>query len=298
MTQNWRKIIFFLLVFIFLILAPTILLYSQGIRFDFEKKRFTFTGAIYLRALPRQVEVLLNGKLIKKTDLIFGSARIENLIPKKYLIEVKKEGYFPWKKELEVKEKKVTEATGIILFKTKIKFKKVRMKIKDFENLKKKEGISCKEILKSLGYGLKGIPQKDCFAQKIGENIFLISENNLYFFSFEKETFEKIFENLEGWEKFREKMVIFLPHEIWLFTKKGKEFLIRETEQIKDVAFLNENYLVFLVGKKIKIVETDTRDKLNIYEIGEIEGEKIAVNEKKEILLLNKGEISASDVLY
>jgi len=298
MKQAWRKTLFFFLVFLFLILAPFLLLYSQGIRFDFEKKRFTFTGAIYLKAIPKQAKVFLNGKFVKKTDLIFGSVKIKNLIPKKYLIEIKKEGYFPWKKELEVKEKEVTEATGIVLFPKKIKFKKTKVKMNDFENLKKKKGISCKEILKSLGFGIENNFQKECFAQKFGEKIFLISANNLYEFVFEKEGFEKIFENIKGWERFGEKMAVFLEHEIWLFDKEGKKFLIRETSRIKDVAFLNENYLVFLAGKKVKIVETDTRDKLNLYEIGEIEGEKIAINEKREILLMTEDGFLISESLY
>jgi len=298
MEKIWRKILFFSLLFLFLILAPSLLLYSQGIRFDFEKKRFTFTGAIYLRAIPRQAEVFLNGKFIGKTDLILGSIKIKNLIPKRYLVEVKKEGFSPWKKELEVKEREVTEATGIILFPERINFKKVDFSLEDFENLKKKEGIFCQEILKSLGFEIESEFQKDCFAQKFGEKIFLISKDNLYEFSNERETFEKVFEKIKGWQRLKEKMAVFSDHEIWLFDKEGRKFLLRETPEIKDVAFLNENYLVFLTQNKIKIVETDTRDKLNLYEIGEIEGEKIGVNEKREILIMANEGFFLSDPLY
>jgi hypothetical protein len=54
--------------------------------------------------------------LSKKTNFLFGSTLIENLIPQKYDIAIKKQGYQSWEKNLEVKEKQVTEAKSIVLF--------------------------------------------------------------------------------------------------------------------------------------------------------------------------------------
>ena len=42
-----------------------------------------------------------------------------------------------------------------------------------------------------MGFGIENNFQKECFAQKFGEKIFLISANNLYELVFEKEGFEK-----------------------------------------------------------------------------------------------------------
>ena len=101
---------------IFLLMAPAIVLYSQGYRIDIENKKITQTGGLFLKILPKQVEVYLDGKLSKKTDFFFGSVLVENLLPQKYKIEVKKEGFYLWEKTLEIKEKQVTEAKNIILF--------------------------------------------------------------------------------------------------------------------------------------------------------------------------------------
>jgi hypothetical protein len=57
----------------------------------------------------------LDGKPIKKTDFFFGVAMIENLVPRKYEIEIKKDGFHAWKKTLEIKEKEVTDAKNIVL---------------------------------------------------------------------------------------------------------------------------------------------------------------------------------------
>ncbi|MCK4473866.1 hypothetical protein KAU40_01225 [Candidatus Parcubacteria bacterium] len=116
MTKKIRSILFLICLSLFLIIAPSIIFYSQGYRFDFETKKITQTGGLFLNILPKQSEIYLDGKLVKKTDFFFGSAFIENLLPRKYNVRVKKQGFFPWNKDLEIKEKQVTDAKNIILF--------------------------------------------------------------------------------------------------------------------------------------------------------------------------------------
>ena len=116
MAKRTRTILFLSFLVLFLLMAPAIVLYSQGYRIDIENKKITQTGGLFLKVLPKQVEIYLDGKLSKKTDFFFGSVLVENLLPQKYKIEVKKEGFYPWEKNLEIKEKQVTEAKNIILF--------------------------------------------------------------------------------------------------------------------------------------------------------------------------------------
>lgn len=131
--KSWqRKILFWALLFLFLIIGPYLVLYSQGYRFDFEKRKFVQTGGLYIKAHPKQAEVYLNGKFIKKTDPFFGSFFVQELLPKKYEVEVKKEGFFSWKKNLEINEKKVAEAKHIILFPKNLNLEKIDFEINDF----------------------------------------------------------------------------------------------------------------------------------------------------------------------
>ncbi|OGZ18801.1 MAG: hypothetical protein A2175_00780 [Candidatus Nealsonbacteria bacterium RBG_13_42_11] len=120
MTKRTRTILFLTFTVIFILVAPVVGLYSQGYRIDLNPpsggKVLTQTGGIYLKVLPKQVEVYLDGELKQKTDFIFGSLLIEDLLPKKYKIEVKKAGFYSWEKTLEVKEKEVVEAKNIVLF--------------------------------------------------------------------------------------------------------------------------------------------------------------------------------------
>jgi len=267
--QRWRKFLFSILVLLFLILAPFIILYAQGIRFDFEKMRFCKTGAIYLKVVPKRAEIFLNGKKIKETDSILGSAKIENLIPKKYFLEVKKENFFSWKKELEVKEEKVIPVE-IILFPQNIVFKEYEKE--------------------------KGEEEEKIFCEKIGRKC-KIEGSVLYLWNEEKEDFEKIFENLKGFDQKGEKIAIFSEHEIWILKKEGKEFLLRESETIKDLVFLNKNYLAYLCGKKLKIAEIELKNNLNIWEIGKIEGRNLFV-EKNRIVVCSDKKCFISSPLY
>ncbi len=116
MKRKFRKILFFSLFFTFVFVAPILVFYFQGYRVDFKNKRITQTGGLFLKAQPKHAEVYINDKLIKKTDFFFGSVLIENLLPKKYNVKLKKQGYFNWEKNLQIKEKEVTEARDIVLF--------------------------------------------------------------------------------------------------------------------------------------------------------------------------------------
>ncbi|MDP2927079.1 MAG: hypothetical protein Q8N65_03035 [bacterium] len=122
MTKRTRTFLFFACSAAFLIVAPTVLLYNQGYRFDLNTYRITKTGAFYFGISPRGSDVFINGQLKKRTDFFFGSALIEELLPGNYLVEIKKEGYFPWKKNLEVKAMAVTEENNVVLFPEKTDF--------------------------------------------------------------------------------------------------------------------------------------------------------------------------------
>jgi len=122
MQKRSRTVLFIVCIFLFLLAAPTALLYFQGYRFDFEKNKIVQTGGFYFKVLPASCQVYLDGDFKKKTSGFTGSVLIENLMPREYQVEIKKAGYHSWQKNLEVKEKQVTEAKHIILFPRNPKF--------------------------------------------------------------------------------------------------------------------------------------------------------------------------------
>lgn len=132
MTKKIRTILFFSCLFLFILIAPSAIFYSLGYRFDFDSRKIVQTGAFYFRVWPKNAQIYLDGRLKKKADFLFGSVFIDNLLPKKYLVEIKKEGYLSWKKTLEVKEKEVTESKNVFLIPENPKFESIDEKIEDF----------------------------------------------------------------------------------------------------------------------------------------------------------------------
>jgi hypothetical protein len=293
MDKKIRTLLFLILSLIFVIISPVLILYSLGYTFDFEKKAFVKTGILFVQAKPTQVQIFLSGEYKKKTDRIFGKAKISRLIPKKYLVELKKENYLPWKKELEIEEGKVTEVLGVILFPEKISFKESEKKEEFFLRKSQKNLVPCQVIFPEF----KECQNRIYFPKKIGDFEIFLEGKDVFLFSFDKGK-EKILENFLSWDEKGEKILVFSQKEIWEINPGGKNLLFRTTEEIQDAVFLNENYIVFSLSGKIIILETDTRDKSNFYEIAKFENPKLAVNSKNQILVLDKDKLFVSEPLY
>ncbi len=132
MEKKTRKIIFILGLLLFFIIAPLLLLYSQGIRIRFGEQRILRTGGFYFNVLQNSAGIYLNGSLQEKTGIWGNSVLIRNLSPQKYDIEIKKTGYFPWQKTLEIKEGEVVQAKNILLIEEEVQFKVLRRNVEDF----------------------------------------------------------------------------------------------------------------------------------------------------------------------
>jgi hypothetical protein len=376
MTKKTRTIAFLFCLTIFIFFAPTAILYSQGYRINFNpeegEKMITQTGGLFLKAQPRQTEVYLDGKLEKTTDFFFGSLLIENLLPQKYTVEVRKEGYHSWQKTLEIEEKTVTEAKSIILFPKDPKIKIIAENIQTFwlspdgkkiileekiekewfltlyepekdlkSQLLKRSDISTREVdllditfsedskgitlstemseterYFALDITLAGsLPKETELAEAsikeyiIGDFRFKEENGNLYFTGKDSDSFEVLASRIKGFEfsPERRKIVYFTNNEIWitflrnadLEKKTGdKVLLIRLSEQIKNVSWLNEDYIAFNTADVIKITETDNRNRLNIVDLKETKNPEIFWNKNdKKIYFLSGGILSCTPPL-
>jgi len=110
MTKKSRRIIFYILLFLFIILAPSIIFYALGYNFDFDKKIFIATGGIYLKSYPSNAEIYINDKFNGETSKL-----IKRLLPKIYEIKITKEDYHPWQKKLTIEPRLVTKANNVLL---------------------------------------------------------------------------------------------------------------------------------------------------------------------------------------
>lgn len=132
MKARTRYILLAVFILIFLIITPYLLLYSQGYRLDWQRKTLVKTGNLYLVSRPEGALVLLDGKSYKINVLekflfykkFFGLSRlrsttptlIDHLLPKEYLLTLKKDGYFSWQKRVKIIPEKTIIFRDVLLF--------------------------------------------------------------------------------------------------------------------------------------------------------------------------------------
>lgn len=111
MKANYRLLI--VLAVTILVLTGTYLLgqFAKGYRPDLKNGGVKVTGLLVATSDPKGAQVYVNGKLQTATDDTL------NFDPGNYLVEIKKEGFIPWKKQLHVYPELVTE-TNALLFPT------------------------------------------------------------------------------------------------------------------------------------------------------------------------------------
>ena len=79
-------------------------LYARGYRFNLKSFRFTPNGLLVVKSNPSGAQVFINGELKTATDTTIS------LSPGVYDVEFRKDGFFAWRKRLQIDKEIVTQA--------------------------------------------------------------------------------------------------------------------------------------------------------------------------------------------
>ncbi|MAG44921.1 hypothetical protein CL633_03460 [bacterium] len=115
MSRLSRIIALIICVIIFACTAPAVVLYAKGYRLGKDNQdniNVVQTGTIFLRSMPKQVELLINNKNQESNKAPF---KINGLEPGEYHVQLVKSEYHSWQKTLLVKAQIVTKAENILL---------------------------------------------------------------------------------------------------------------------------------------------------------------------------------------
>lgn len=107
-----RRVSFYFSATLFFLLLPIILSYSLGYHIDFRALKIYKTGIIYIKSQPQGASIYINNRRIADAT----PARIEELKPGTYRVDVRRDGFYPWQKDLVVRPNMVTRADEIVLF--------------------------------------------------------------------------------------------------------------------------------------------------------------------------------------
>ena len=112
MTIRTRRILYSFFIAMFLLIAPPLVLYTAGFRYDFEYSRVVETGSLVVKSQPDDAIISINSEQhIEATPTI-----INTILPGKIKLLVKKEGYHDWEKEIEIRPRQTSFEENIRLF--------------------------------------------------------------------------------------------------------------------------------------------------------------------------------------
>jgi len=111
MTQDptrKRLLIFASLFLAIFVVAFLVIKIAQGYRPDFSDWSFRPNGLLVATSIPDGAQLFIDGKLVSATNTTL------NLPPGKYQVEIKKDGFTPWRKTLQIKKELVTKTDAYL----------------------------------------------------------------------------------------------------------------------------------------------------------------------------------------
>ena len=114
LTKQKRRILFWISGLVFLILLAPVFLYTFGYGVG-PGLKIQRTGGIAITASASNALVSASPFRKKKTSLISKNAIIKNLVPGEYEVEIKKDGFWEWKKNISVLSEKITPREALLI---------------------------------------------------------------------------------------------------------------------------------------------------------------------------------------
>ncbi|KKW11845.1 MAG: hypothetical protein UY51_C0005G0086 [Candidatus Jorgensenbacteria bacterium GW2011_GWB1_49_9] len=181
MKARLRLIIFSAALLVFVLGGAYLVALAQGWIFDFSRLEIVKTGGLYLNFNPADAALKVNGKTMTVSrDFIGGGRLIKNLLPGDYKIDVSKNGYRSWQKNLPVRPGVVTAETHIKLWPDELKSENVSAdSVSDFWLTS--EGVVYKAPNDSLIFKNRAIKGQKAVLASPASNYIATSQDQNYF---------------------------------------------------------------------------------------------------------------------
>ncbi|MFW0837804.1 MAG: PEGA domain-containing protein [Candidatus Komeilibacteria bacterium] len=109
----YKRILWISSAILFFVLAPLLIIYSLGWRYDFAKRSLQPTGILFVKTYPQQANIYLND--IWQDDRTPWQKA--NLLANDYHLKITQTGYLDWQKTINVRPQQTAFVEDIVLFK-------------------------------------------------------------------------------------------------------------------------------------------------------------------------------------
>lgn len=238
-----RRGLFWLFSFLFLGMAPVVVFYSLGYKFDDKSRKFLKTGAISIKTAPREAYVIVNGG--KMRDL--SPCTLRELIPGEYTLDIEKEGYYPYQVTVEIHPSLVCSLDIYLVPRIK-NAEKIKFDFKIYKFFVIKHRLTSPRIVAFTDKGVYLIDEDF-------ENARCVSTQSLG---------EDISGSLEGIRLIGESFIFWNKNNIWRLPASpnggrsggGWTLFYRASESIKYVFFgIKEKYLIVCDGLAVMALD-------------------------------------------
>ncbi len=107
-----RRILPWIFVVVFLAMAPAVVFYTSGYRYDAKRGKIERNGTVIIDTVPNGAKVWIDGRDSGKTTPI----TIQDMVPGTHSFRIQKDGYHEWHKNLDVYPERVTFANAVKLW--------------------------------------------------------------------------------------------------------------------------------------------------------------------------------------
>lgn len=109
--------LFWILLVCFIVTTGTILFFTFGYRFSFERGIFVYTGSITIKSNPRDVDIIVDGEPFPENRIstVNRTLHLTGLRPGSHMLRVEAPGFRPWEKQVTIRSGVSTEFWNIVL---------------------------------------------------------------------------------------------------------------------------------------------------------------------------------------
>lgn len=125
MSLQQRRLLFYTFIFLFILIAPFVILSATGQTINWKKLSIQKTGSLVIESNPSNADIFLNNRPPTAfLEQFFGkpvppktAATLSKLTPGTYTVRLELPGHFPWEEKITIRPNEVVNIGPVYLFK-------------------------------------------------------------------------------------------------------------------------------------------------------------------------------------